>query len=84
MDRERLHVAVRVRPLHPVTELGHENTITVRENFISVKSDLHHDMKTKYDIIMHHNDQADVYNKVVQPIVPFFINGFNCTIFTYG
>jgi hypothetical protein len=51
-EQERLHVAVRVRPLHVVTELGHENIIEVEKDLITVKSDLHHDLKTRYDIVL--------------------------------
>ncbi len=51
-EQERLHVAVRVRPLHVVTELGHENIIEVDKDQITVKSDLSHDLKAKYDIVL--------------------------------
>ena len=28
--------------------------------------------------------QLDVYSQVVTPLLPHFLNGYNCTIFTYG
>jgi len=51
-EQEKLQVAVRVRPLNLVTELGHENIITVENDLITVKSDLSHDSKAKYDIVL--------------------------------
>jgi len=47
-----LQVAVRIRPLNVVTELGHENIITVDKDFVTVKSDLSHESKVKYDIVL--------------------------------
>jgi hypothetical protein len=35
-----------------VTELGHENIIEVDKDQITVKSDLSHDLKAKYDIVL--------------------------------
>lgn len=75
---------MRVRPLHVVTELGHENIIEVEKDLITVKSDLHHDLKTKYDIVLSNSSQLEVFDRVVAPIVPYFYNGFNCTVFSYG
>jgi len=83
-EQERLQVAVRVRPLNLVTELGHENIITVENDLITVKSDLSHESKVKYDIVLSNSSQLEVYDRVVAPIVPSFYNGFNCTVFSYG
>ena len=79
-----MKVAVRVRPLHPVTELGHEHVITTFDRQISVKSGIHHDLKTSFDKIMDESSQEEVFDQIVRPIIPQFLNGYNCTVFTYG
>lgn len=82
--QERLQVAVRVRPLHPSSELGHEHVITTFDRQISVKSGIHHDLKTSFDRIMDESTQEQVFADIVRPIIPQFLNGYNCTVFTYG
>ncbi len=49
---ERLQVFVRVRPLHPEIELGHEHIITSTEKELTVKSELHHDVKSQFDVVL--------------------------------
>lgn len=81
---ERLKVAVRIRPLHQITELGHEHTISVSGNIVTVKSDLHHDVIAKYDTVLFEQGQSNVFDTVVAPTITNFLDGYNCTVFTYG
>lgn len=77
-------MTVRVRPLHGVTELGHEHVISCFDRQISVKSGLYHDLKTSFDQVLDEVSQEEVYRKVVAPMIPQFLQGFNSTVFTYG
>lgn len=59
---ERIQVAIRVRPLHPELELGHENVISQPlQNQIQVKSDLHYDMRSQFDYVFNNATQDEVY-----------------------
>jgi hypothetical protein len=57
-----LQVAVRVRPLHPQIELGHEHVIQTFEKHITVKSDLHHDLKATFDVVLDEYSQTEVFS----------------------
>ena len=61
---------MRVRPLHPKIELGHEHVIQTFEKHITVKSDIHHDLKAAFDVVLDEYSQAEVFDQVVAPIVP--------------
>lgn len=77
-------VCVRVRPLHPEIELGHEHIISSTEKELTVKSELHHDVKSQFDVILQDVNQSTVFRTAVIPTLPHFLNGYNCTVFTYG
>lgn len=82
---ERLQVAVRVRPLHPELELGHAHIITqTGPTQLTVKSELYHDLQSQFDAVLFESTQFTVFTQVVQPLLPNFLNGFNCTVYTYG
>ncbi len=67
-----------------MTELGHEHVIKVENRTLTVKSGLYHDLKTSFDLVLENSSQSAVYEQAVQPIIPQFLNGYNCTVFTYG
>ena len=76
---------MRVRPLTLDTELGHEHIITAQgDKELTVKSELHHELKSTFDSVLLDQSQHQVFTKVVQPVLPHFLNGYNCTVFTYG
>lgn len=77
-------VCVRVRPLHPEIELGHEHIVTSTEKDLTVKSELHHDVKSQFDAVLQDVNQNAVFRTAVMPTLPHFLNGYNCTVFTYG
>jgi len=59
-ENERIKVAVRIRPLHPRTELGHDNIVTIEPNLrtLRVKSGIYHDMRSTYDTLLpEYNEQ---------------------------
>jgi hypothetical protein len=61
-----LQVAVRVRPLHPELELGHGHVIISNGNTqLTVKSELHHDLRSAFDHVLLEKSQQQVYNQVV-------------------
>ena len=77
-------MAVRVRPLNGETELGHEHIITSTEKDVTVRSELHHEIKSSFDFVLQDQSQSSVFSKVIAPVLPHFLNGYNCTVFTYG
>lgn len=81
---ERIRVGVRVRNLNRTTELGHENVAICEGNEIRIKFGLYHDVKASFDLVFDEATQAEVFDQIVEPLIPHYLQGYNCTVFTYG
>nr|XP_057944924.1 kinesin-like protein kif7 isoform X2 [Doryrhamphus excisus] len=79
-----VQVAVRVRPLLPKEVLHcHETCITVDTELQRVT--LGHDRHFLCDFLLEETCcQEEVYSVSVQPLIDYFFQGFNATVFAYG